>query len=390
MASLNGVLDGIEAFRGSRLRTAVNVAGTVCAVGVTLTTMAVNDGARREASRQAARLGVNTIVLVARASENVASRPLTLRDAAALPRLVPAIAAVSPVVQSAQTVAGPVGSQPADVVGVTAAYFGIRHLTVERGRVLHGNDDDARARVCVIGARVARRLFGNTAALGSRVRIGHDSYLVVGVLADDGAMTVLVPLSALTARRSLLNPDQRTNAIWLRIAAAHEVADAAAVIRQALQPTDAAPASYDVVVARDLLENRDRTQRTFSVVTSITAALLFMLGGVAITNTMLATIADRTREIGLRRAVGATRRDVMLQCLLEASAVSLCGGALGIVAGVLLTAVTAAWTGWATRMSVTAVLSVLAVAALVGVVAGAYPAVRAARIQPIEAINAES
>lgn len=389
MASLSRLLDGIEAFRGYRLRTAVNLAGTVCAVAVTLTTIAVNDGAWHEAARHAARLGVNTIVLVARASENVATRPLTLRDAALLSRLVPAVAAFSPVVQSPQTVSGPGGMHPADVIGVTAAYFGIRHLPVERGRVLHGNDDDTRARVCVISARVAGRLFGNAPALGGRLRIGRDWYRVVGLLADDGAMTVLIPLSALTPRATLLYPEQTADAIWLRIAD-HRVADAAAAIRQALQRTHRALASYDVLVARDLLENRDRTQRTFSIVTSLTAALLFLLGGVAITNMMLATIADRTREIGLRRAVGATRRDVMLQCLLEAFAVSLCGGVLGIVAGVLLTSVTGACTGWVTRISVTSVLSVLAFAVVLGVAAGAYPAVRAGRIQPIEAINAES
>lgn len=402
------MLEAVDAFRRHLLQTALSMLGVVLAVAVTLVTLAVNQGARREAARQADQLGVTTIVVRGPESPDGAGRaaarhPLTVRDAALLAQLVPVIAAVSPAAYSRMSVVGPVTTQMAQVVGVTAEFSAIRRVVAAKGRFLHRHDVDSGARVAVLGAGMARRLFGYRAPVGDTIRLGRDWYRVVGVLAGERAgalqqppavvpdfeQVILVPLPALSGRQTSFDPDQPVAALWVAVTSSDHVVQAGAAIRSALAGAHPIAADYQVVVARDLLEARDRTQRMFSLITAISAGLLFLLGGVAIANVMLAAVLERTPEIGLRRAVGATRRDVLRQFLTEASAISLCGGAVGVGAGILLSSATAQYSGWPIQLSAWSVLLVVLVAVLLGLVAGAYPAFKAARIQPIEALMYE-
>lgn len=359
------------------------MAGVMLAVAVTITTFAVNEGARRQALREAERLGLNTVIVRHPAGA------LTLRDAERLPALVPIIAAVSPAIETPAMIAGPLGVQRARVTGVDSAYAAIRRITLAGGRFLHAGEDTSGARVCVVAGKLARLLFGYRQPLGSAVRIGRDWYTVVGLLADDGTSEVLVPLSAMTARKPEDDPGQRVDAIWIEWSDPTRASHAGAAIRRALgvgrEPDD----GVEIIVARDLAAARDRTQQMFSVVAAVTAAMLFVLGGLAITNAMLTSVLERTPEIGLRRAVGATRRNIVMQFLAESSTVSLCGAMTGTLLGLALSAVTGMYSGWPTYLSPAAVVTAIALAILVGVAAGAYPARQAAGIQPIEALMRE-
>lgn len=353
------------------------------AVAVTLTTFAVNEGARREALRETERLGLNTIIV------RHPQRALTLRDAARLPALVPAIGAVAAAVEVSDSIVGPLSVQPTRVAGVTSAYAAIRRVAVADGRFLHAGDDTSGARVCVVAAQLARRLFGYRQPVGDAVRIGREWYTVVGILDDAGTNEVLVPLAAMTTRRPEDDPGQRVDALWIEVSDGSLTRLAGAAIRRTLargRPTDDA---YEIIVARDLAAARDRTQQMFSALAGATATLLFLLGGLAITNAMLTSVLERTQEIGLRRAVGATRRHIITQFLTEASTVSVAGAVTGTVLGLVLSAITGMYSGWPTPLSPAGAIVAFVLAILIGVAAGAYPALKAASIQPIDALMHE-
>lgn len=359
------------------------MAGIMLAVAVTVTTLAVNEGARLEALREAERLGLNTVIV------RHPGRALTLSDAERLPALMPAIVAVSPVIEAATSIAGPLSVQPARISGVTSAYGAIRRVSLAEGRLLQAQDDASGARVCVMASALSRRLFGYREPLGETIRIGRDWYNVVGVMDDDGASEVLVPLSALMPRRPEDDPGQRIDALWIKWVDAAGASGAGPGLRRALATGRAPARDYELIVARDLAAARDRTQQMFSSIAAVSAALLFVLGGLAITNAMLTSVLERTPEIGLRRAVGATRSNIVRQFLAESSLISLCGAVSGTLLGAALSVITGMYSGWPTSVSPVAVCMTFACAIPIGIAAGAYPARKAASIQPIEALMHE-
>jgi putative ABC transport system permease protein len=377
LADLRRVAAGVDAFRRHRVRTALSAVGVMLAVAVTLATLAVQDGARLSALRDVERLGATTVV--------VRGDRLTLHDAAAMTALADVVA-VAPLLERRATIDGPVASHAALIRGVTQTWAAVRDVRLADGRSLRPADDALGARVCVLDARLARRLFGRVQAVGGHVRIGGSWHTVVGttLLGEDAAF---VPFSALASRRADADPGQLVSAIWIRSRSASSVPATAQAVRARLDRIRRG--RYDVVVAQELLANRDATRRLFAVVGAVIALLLFLLGGTAIANVMLTSVLERTSEIGLRRAVGATRRDVLLQFLCEGAAVAVVGATGGIAVGAALTILTAFYSGWPAPLSAASVLATFAVATVLGVVAAAYPAARAAAIQPIHALNHE-
>lgn len=380
MQTISAALEGCGRHR---LRTVLSMAGVMLAVAVTITTLAVNEGARREALREAERLGLNTVIV------RHPGRVLLLKDAERLPALVPVIAAVSPSIELESAVAGPLSAQPARIAGVTSAYVAIRRLSVADGRLLHAEDDASGARVCMLTAELSRRLFGYRRPIGEMIRIARDWYAVVGVMPDDGAAQVVVPLSALMPRRPADDPGQRVDALWIEWRDPAAAPQAGPAIRRALTNERAVGDAYEITVARDIATARDRTQRMLGVVGGVTAALLFLLGGLAIANAMLTSVLERTPEIGLRRAVGATRVNIVRQFLAESAIVALGGALTGTLLGVALSGMVGTYSRWTTDVSPAAVIVASACALLIGIAAGAYPARRAAGVQPIEALMHE-
>jgi putative ABC transport system permease protein len=387
-ADLLRVLAGVDAFRRHRGRAALSTIGVMLAVAVTLATLALHEGARRETLREAERVGVGTITLSAAADGRPAAR-LTTSDAEALAQLVPGLAAIAPVVEHTAVVSGPLATARATIVGVTAPVAAIRNVSIRSGRFLLARDDESGARVCAMGTSIARRLFGSRTPVGAPLRVGDQWCRVVGVF-EDGlfANEIVAPLSAFSARRTALDPDMPVTAIWLKAADGARVRETTALVAAAMarrRPDLRA----NVGLPRELVDTRDATQRTFMLVSSVTAVLLFLLGGVAIVNGLLTAVVERTPEIGLRRAVGATRRDVLLLFLAEGAVIATGGGVAGVAAGSVLVAATTFYSGWPTAISVTTAVYALSAAVLIGLASAAYPAMRAAAIQPIDALNHE-
>jgi putative ABC transport system permease protein len=371
--------------------------------------MSVGEGARREALAQMELLGLDNLVARNRVlgAAGTMAPPfagLTLGDAARLPLLVPLLNAAAPLVERWPTIsAGGRGQRLAQALGVTEAYESVLRLRVQRGRFLTPLDVRSRARVCVLGGVLSRALFGFRDPLGESVKLDQDWYRVVGVLGDRAAdvsgigalaardlnQAAIVPISALLDATPEGNPGKPVDEIWVQVREGERVLELGEAVQHALTRLHRGIEDVEVVIPRELLNQRYRTQRTFSVVVGSVAVLSLLVGGIGIMNIMLASVLERTHEIGIRRTVGATRRDVTLQFLTESLLMTLSGGVVGILTGVAVSFGITAYAGWSTSVSLAAVLLALVVSFAVGLGFGIYPATRAAALQPIDALRYE-
>lgn len=295
------------------------------------------------------------------------------------------------------------GDRRASLLGVAPAYGAVLDLDVEIGRFLTPLDRRAAVPVCILGARLRRALFGYRDPVGEEVRIDGGWCEVVGVLAArsiggrpgrtaaardlDGA--VIGSVAGVLPVSPSVGPGQRIDEVWIRFADGDDAAAVAGSIERTLSRAHAAAPDLDIVVPRDLLNQRVRTQRTFNVVIGSVAVLSLLVGGIGIMNTMLTSVLERTREIGLRRVVGARAHDIVLQFLTESLLVTLTGGAVGIVVGVVTSHAITLYAAWSTSVSFMAVVLAFGVSAVVGLVFGIYPAAQAAGLQPVDAVRYE-
>jgi len=218
---------------------------------------------------------------------------------------------------------------------------------------------------------------------------GTDARGIGTLAARDLNQAVLVPVSVPLGQTPALDPERHVDEIWIQVAEGRRVQDVGRVVEHTLARLHGGADDAEVVVPRELLNQRYRTQRTFSVVVGSVAVLSLLVGGIGIMNIMLASVLERTHEIGIRRTVGATRRDIALQFLVESLLMTLSGGAAGIAIGVSVSWAITAYAGWSTRISPAAVALAVTVSFLVGLSFGIYPATKAAELAPIEALRYE-
>jgi putative ABC transport system permease protein len=284
-------------------------------------------------------------------------------------------------------------------VGTTPAYRSAARLSVRSGRFLSDLDVADSKRVAVLGASVAGALFPMGEARGQRVQLGDEWFQVVGVLEGralprgkagpirtrDVNRAVFVPLPALDRGRDP-RPDG-VDEIVIRVEDADRVTASAETAQAVVRRTSAAP--FEVIVPREILRQKERTQRIFNVVTGAIAAISLLVGGIGIMNIMLASVAERTREVGIRRALGASRDDVAAQFLVESSLLTAAGGVAGAALGLVGSMLIQRLAGWPTALSPLMLLAALVTALLVGVGFGFYPAWRAAHLEPMDALRHE-
>ncbi|MGE0453443.1 MAG: ABC transporter permease [Vicinamibacteria bacterium] len=391
---------GVRGLSAHRLRSGLSVLGVLFGVAAVVAMSAVGEGARRELLAQIESFGIDNVIVRPPIEPGVRDGParLTLREAESLASVVPALEALAPVREL--PLAAELGTQrfQAVALGTSPAFAEVGRLRLAQGRFLTPLDLRESKRVAVVGASVARRLAPAGALLGEAIRVGGDWFEVVGVLeprasprgralpipARDVNGCVLVPLPALVGGRGLAS--DALDEIVLRVAGGDAVAGAAAVTRAALVRLTRRD-DFQVVVPREILRGRERARRVFAVVTGSVAALGLLVGGIGIMNIMLASVAERTAEIGIRRAIGASRRDVAAQFLVESALLTSVGGAVGLLLGSAGAFAIQRVAGWPMALAVGPLLLALLAAFAVGIGFGCYPAWRAAQLEPMEALR---
>ena len=402
------VAHAIAALLMHRLRASLSALGIVLGIATVIAALAIGEGARRQALDEIGALGVDNVFLrstagapPARSRQRPDAPVLSLRDMSLIAATLDRVSGVAGARVARTGPAGPFAREEASFAGVSAAWAGIMNLTVARGRWLSDDDAAARRRVGVIGAGLARALFGGSDPLGARVRVASSWFVVVGVLAPVDARGRSAVAGAVDADRSLLVPlpsmdlslgagDRldRLHEIAIRVDAASEV-EAASLAIEALAARAHRDGGYEIIVPRQLLAARLRARRTFDVVLGAVGCIALLISGVGIMNIMLASVAERTHEIGVRRAVGARRSDVVAQFTAEASILCLAGAGAGVPLGVIMAVSVAALGGWPIGVSWWSVVLAIALAGATGLAFGLYPARVAGGVSPVEALRAE-
>jgi putative ABC transport system permease protein len=314
------------------------------------------------------------------------------------------VTSIDAVVEGGAELVGPVKTQFGWVLAATPDYPAATRLRAGRGRLTTRVDADAGSRVCLVGAVLGRDLYGAADPIGRSLGIGSEQYTVVGILAEqrstgrpaspgvptvDTNRVVIVPLSARLGHAPENDPWRPVDEIRVRVSDPDEVEAIGGVLVRALAASHPGEPAYTVVVPRALVEQRMRMQRTFGFVFGSVALLTLTVGGIGIMNVTLASVFERIPEIGIRRSVGATRRQIATLFVIETAALGAAGGIIGLVGGLATSRTVAVYAGWNTHVSLFGVTGSLVVACAVGITSGAYPAWRASTIAPAEAVRYE-
>jgi putative ABC transport system permease protein len=393
----------VRAMRANPLRALLTALGVIIGVGSVVTMVAIGQGARQATTEQVQALGSNLLTVfagtpsvggVARAEP---SQSLTLEDAEAIRARVPGVIGVSAELQRQAQVLYRSENTFTRILGVTPEYETVRNVRAARGSYFTDEEMRTRARVALLGQTVATRLFGEGDPVGAQVRIRGVTFTVIGVLEAKGAATffdrddiVVVPIT--TAQRRLFGT-RSVGSIQVQAASEAQMPAVAAALAELMRTRHRlAPGQADDFTIRsqaDILQTLTGVAQTMTALLGGIAAVSLIVGGIGIMNIMLVSVTERTREIGIRKAVGARRRDILMQFLVESVALSVGGGVLGVGLGVLATRLVAQFAGWATLLAPQAILLAFAFALAVGVFFGLYPAQRAARLDPIQALRHE-
>ena len=394
-----------SALRQNAMRSLLTMLGVIIGVAAVITSMAIGTGARAAVAAQLARLGSNLIVVVPGSivSGGVqlglgARQSLTLDDATAIARTVPEIAAVAPQANTnAQVVSGN-QNWYTSVVGSTPAWPAVSNWSIAQGRFFDGGEVRRAAKVTILGNTVATNLFPGGGAVGRTVIVKNVPFRVVGVLAPKGQSgfgrdqddQVVVPITSLQMR---LTGQRWVSSIQISAqspeAVNSVVSSTQALLRLRHHLTVQAPDDFSVRNIANIQQAASETSRIQSLLLAAVAAVSLIVGGIGIMNIMLVSVTERTREIGVRMAVGAKERHILLQFLIEAMTLSCVGGVIGVGLGMGASFLTSHLAGWQVIVSTVSIVVSFVFSALIGIIFGFYPARRASLLNPIEALRHE-
>jgi putative ABC transport system permease protein len=396
----------LRGLSANKLRSMLTTLGILIGVGAVILLVAVGNGSAKQIKANIDQLGTNTVTVFgggtgrrfggggAASSQN---QQLTIQAAQALMDRTeaPDIKSVSPEVSATSTVSYVGASTSTSVIGTYPAYFQATNSPVGRGSPFGADDVTGNRKVVVIGQTVATNLFDTVNPLDKQIVIGATPFTVVGVLADKGATgfedpndTIIAPLT--TVQEKLTGYGAITS-IVVQATSADTVdaaqSEATTILDEELHVTNSANAPYRILNQSQLLATRTQANKTFTVLLASVAAISLLVGGIGITNIMLVTVTERTREIGIRKALGAPKRAILAQFLTEATLLSLVGGLLGVLAGMVGSRFTIV--GVHPVVVPGSIALALGVCVVIGVFFGGYPANRAASLRPVDALRYE-
>ncbi|HPO14943.1 MAG TPA: ABC transporter permease [Candidatus Hydrogenedentes bacterium] len=407
-----------------RLRSLLTLLGIVFGVCSVISMLAVGEGVSHEAQEQIRKLGSSNIILRSRKPDEekrpstersyVLEYGLTYRDLKTIKESLPGVTLVVPARIIRNYVFNATRRIDAEIFGTVPWYPEMRHVRLLDGRYFSEDDMEEGRNVCVLSSTAAESLFPIDSPLGRNVRVGSDYYKVIGVMEPESSrvgvsenadqpsastlMRIYIPLIAAKERFGEVLMKRRSGSFEAERVELHEatvqvgnqrhVEETSLIIRSILKQNHK-KTDYEIIVPLELLRAAERTKQMFNLVLGAIAAISLIVGGIGIMNIMLASVTERTREIGIRRALGAKRRDIIIQFLIETVILSGAGGIIGVAIGILIPFFITLFAEVMTIVTVWAPLVAFSISALVGVVFGIYPAMRAADMDPVEALRHE-
>jgi putative ABC transport system permease protein len=394
-----------------KLRALLTMLGIIFGVGAVIAMLSIGAGAEDQALQIIRQMGLRNILIEGKEYTVEDLRKVREKSLGLSRRDLRALLVVTPEVVrgagrkaiKAYQVFSEHGKVESRVVAVEAAYLKLKNLTLIDGAFFDGQDEAAYAQVCVLGAAAKQSLFGFENAVGRQIKINNVWFSVTGVIADQSLgkevfegvklqntnNDIYIPLATALKKIEFRPMESELDGIVLEVVDERKTQTAAMVASQMLDKLHNGESDYSLVIPEQLLRQSRQTQRIFNIVMGCIAGISLLVGGIGIMNIMLANVLERTKEIGVRRAIGARRRDIRLQFLIEAVTISALGGVLGIGLGFAIAKLVVYFAGWSTIITLWSVALAFGVSTAVGVLFGYYPAAQAARLSPIEALRYE-
>jgi putative ABC transport system permease protein len=399
------ILVALQSIRANALRSVLTALGIIIGVAAVITMVALGAGAQRAVEEQIEAMGANVLSVFPgmQFTRGVATNTrvnLTTDDAEALQGRAELLSSVVPEMQDQFQVKYLNTNINTTVVGTTANYPPVKRYSVAHGRFFTTGDDEARERYAVLGSEIPNMLEANPAALiNQTIQIRGLSFEIIGILAPKGAASgswrnpdeqILIPLN--TARYRVFGSDrlrQITVEVRQGVPLEQGMVDIEGVMRREHKIRPGGENDFRIRNSQEVLTTQQATTQIFTTLLASIAAVSLVVGGIGIMNIMLVSVTERTREIGVRKALGATRANILFQFLIEALVLCLAGGVLGITLGVWVTNLLAKANGWNTLISTQSIVVAVGTSALIGILFGLWPARRAAKLDPIVALRYE-
>ncbi|MCB2178803.1 ABC transporter permease [bacterium] len=402
------IIEALESLTANKLRSGLTILGIVIGVAAVIAMLGIGRGAEAEITGSIQGIGTNLIFVFRGGEEDVRNpQPLTLGDAEAIADSfsAPSVAKVAPMLQGSGEVTYSGESSLTSITGVTPEYEQVRNWGVTEGEFIDEGDLLGRNSVAIVGVDVAETLFGRTSGLvGETIRIEGQPFRIIGVLEQKGGGSfgseddvVLVPMTTAQARLLRRSTSDRVDTIMVSAVSSEAVPQAAEEIAQILRSrhrTEIGKDDFTVMTQQDFLTTAETITGVITIFLGGVAAISLLVGGIGIMNIMLVSVIERTREIGLRKALGARKRDILVQFLVESSLLSMFGGIIGIILGWLIAfgvgkIAAASGTPITPSIGMDSVLLATIFSTVVGLFFGLYPANRAANLEPVEALRYE-
>jgi putative ABC transport system permease protein len=400
-------MEAFESILSNKLRSSLTMLGIVIGVAAVISMLAIGTGAEESITSQIEGIGAN-VLFVQSGGDATNPEVLTLKDAEAIsdPDRAPSVLTVAPTLQGNVTVSVAGESSSTSVVAVTPEYFVAQNVVVEEGNEISSANEEGQDAVVILGTEVAEDLFGYTSGLvGESVRINDQPFTVIGVLEEEGGTgfgsaddQILVPLS--TAQSRLLSRPSvgQVDLIYVQAIDSESVESATEEVSQILRAQHISTLGVDdfeILSTQSVLETAESITDTFTLFLGGIAGISLLVGGIGIMNIMMVSVIERTREIGLRKAMGARKTDILSQFLIESLVLSIVGGLVGILLGWAIASLIGGFSFGGPgseiqpTVSMNSVLLATLFSASVGIFFGIYPANRAANLEPVEALRSE-
>lgn len=425
---------GLQGLISNKTRAALTMLGIVFGVAAVISMMSIGEGAKIETLQQIELLGTNNIIIEKNkpSAENKNAKAsyspgLNLKDALSIKSINPFIESVTPIRTDELEVQYKSSTVKFMIIGTTTNYPQTYNSKIVSGIFFDDYHDAKASNVCVIGAGIKQKLFRFEDPLSKKIKIGNLWFRIIGVAAPKNVSAagmksaglrnfnddIYIPFNTMTTKMEKFEIDQSlvimrgrgvvmrgeddvkaldkssVDQLTVKVKNSEQLIETANLIDRILKRKHNGVADYKIVLPEQLLEQKQKTQRIFNIVMGAIAGISLLVGGIGIMNIMLANILERTREIGVRRAVGATRNDILAQFMFEAVTISVTGGVIGILLGVAMTKMISTYAGWNTLIAPISVVLAFFVSAATGIIFGIYPAKKAADKNPIESLRYE-